>query len=256
MSKSNVVHLFAQKTNCGACEFFARCAWKDCDTPAAKTALDIPMVPRVVRDGEQILRAGDKLETLQVVRSGVLKTVKVLANGEEHVTGFFFPGDVLGVDAIDTGEHAHYAVAIGTSSICSLPYAHLLRVCGRSNEVQREFIRIVSRASRKQENWATLLSSGTARQKVAAFLLDFVTRSKSDGRSQTTFTVPMKWSDVASYLAIAPETLSRALGSLQKDDCISLARYNVTILAPDALRADAAFTRDERADVCRVGGGI
>ncbi len=256
MSRNNVVHLFAQKTNCGACEFFSRCAWKGCDTPTAKAALDIPMVPRIVRDGEQVFRAGDKFETLLVVRSGTLKTVKVLANGEEHVTGFFFPGDILGVDAIDSGEHVHFAVAIGTSSICSLPYAHLLNVCGRSKEVQREFIRIASRASRKQENWATLLSSGTAREKVSAFLLGFMTRHKCDGCSETTFTLPMKWSDVASYLAIAPETLSRALAALQKDACISLARYSVTILAPEVLRADATFTLDQSVDVCHVGGGM
>mgnify|MGYP000651610173 CR=1 FL=1 len=80
---------------------------------------------RPLKRGEHLFRATDRFDSVYAVRSGALKTYVVSDDGEEQVTGFYLPGEVLGMDGISTARHVSNAKALETATVCEIPFDRL-----------------------------------------------------------------------------------------------------------------------------------
>ncbi len=78
---------------------------------------------RPLKRGEHLYRASDNFESVFAVRSGAIKTYVVSPDGEEQVTGFYMPGEVLGMDGISTAHHVSNAKALETATVCEIPFS-------------------------------------------------------------------------------------------------------------------------------------
>ena len=222
---------------CSACNLRELCL------PTGLSASDLDRldslvdVRRTVRRGETLFRRGEPFAAIYAVRAGFFKTTISTEDGRDQVTGFQMTGELLGLDAIGDASHHCDAVALEDSQVCVIPYARLEELAHSFTVLQRQFHRVMSREIVRDHGVMLLLSSMTAEERVAAFLLNLSQRLQSRGFSPTSFVLRMTRADIGAYLGIKLETVSRTFSRLHQDGVIEVDQRAVRIVDPDALRA-------------------
>ncbi len=187
--------------------------------------------------GEHIFREGDPFEAIAAVRAGTVKTYVVDRDGREHVLGFHLPGEVIGLNAIDGEVYPCNAVALDTVMLCRFSFPQIAVLATRIPGVQKQLFRLLCRDIGR----AALLSGDwSADQRMAAFLIGLSRRLSERGFSATRFQLTMARTDIANYLRLAPETVSRVLRRFHEDGLLRVDRREVDLLDPAALLALAA----------------
>jgi len=229
LSRGHVVPIRGRESNCQQCTFRPDCLVQPgSECPAA--GLSVPVIPRILHRGDHLFRTAEPFQNVYMIRSGAIKTYVVLQSGEEQVIGFHTPGDIVALDAIDSGHYVCNAMVLDTSCVCPLPYEQLCRLSARSQEVQNRLIRVMSRRIVDHESLLLVLGQKTAEQRMAAFLLHHSNRQRQLGLSELDINLPMSRADIASYLALAVETVSRVLTRLQEAGLLNVQRSRVRIL--------------------------
>lgn len=198
--------------------------------------LEAELVRRVtVRRGELAVHPGQPFEALRVVRTGTLKVSQSTPSGREHVSDFVMPGDLIGVDAIVSAEHLAQVRALDDAQVCVLPFARLERVCAEHPQAQRSLHRAIGAQIAREQGMLQLLQRSAASQRVAAFLLGWGLRMRARGFSRDEFELRITQRALAAFLNLRPETLNRALHSLQTAGLLSFSARQVQIHDRDAL---------------------
>ena len=203
---------------------------------------DIDVLVRIFHRGDRLFDDGEPFENVYMVRVGTLKTCTVSASGEERVSGFYSQGHLLGLDAIHTGRHASSAVALDTVSVCSLPYGPLCRLSARMPQVQRRLLVKMSQRIRDDGRRLGMLALRGAGHRMAAFLIGLLDDCRSRGLTSDELVLPMPRADIASYLVLAVETVSRVLSRQHEERMIDVRRKRIRILDEPALRELAGET--------------
>ncbi|MGE5522577.1 MAG: fumarate/nitrate reduction transcriptional regulator Fnr [Rhodospirillaceae bacterium] len=181
---------------------------------------ELTRVKRKVRRGATLYRSGDAFDSLYAVRSGSFKSVGLSRSGEEKVTGLHLPGEVIGLDAINSRIHGYDAVALEDSEVCVIPFGRLTQLALRLPELQAQLLRILSGDISRDQGLMLLLGGMDAEQRVAAFLLSLSKRYRKLGYAATRFSLRMTREDIGSYLGLTLETVSRVFSRLQRDGII------------------------------------
>ncbi len=197
---------------------------------------------RPLQKGEHLYRQDQEFCSVFAVRSGSVKAYSITDNGQEQVTGFYFPGEILGMDGIAKNKYASSARALETSSICEIPFDKLGELSHRIRSLQRHFFQLMSMEIAEDQQLLTLLSKNTADQRVAALLLSISARNKRRKLSALTFRLPMSRTDIGNYLGLTVETVSRVLSRLQKNGVLAVDNKEISILDAAALHATADGT--------------
>lgn len=204
--------------------------------PAALPLHEIPRFSRLVRRGRtlsaglHLCRAGDELQAVYIVRAGTLKVVHTTPAGAESVVGFCLPGEVVGLDAIANQRHAHDVIALEHSSYCALSLDKLQQLVEQTPGMRQELIRVMSRTLGETHQRMTLLARQGARALVAAFVLDLSVRLERRGLASSRFRLGMRWRDVASYLGLTFETVSRSLAALRRSGVLQAKARYLTVM--------------------------
>jgi len=192
--------------------------------------------------GECIFREGDRFEAIAAVRAGTVKTRTIDRDRREHVLGFHLPGEVIGLDAIDGERYPCDAVALDTVMLCRFSFPKISVLATRVPGLQRQLFRLLSRDIGRA---ALLAGDWSADQRMAAFLIGVSRRLAARGFSPRRFQLTMGRGDIANYLRLAPETVSRVLKRFQHDGLIKVDRREVELTALPALESVAgAMLRD------------
>jgi CRP/FNR family transcriptional regulator len=187
----------------------------------------------VVRNGEHVFRRGEPFRALYAVRSGSVKTSIFTRDGREQVLGFYLPGEVVGLNGIYPESYPCDAVALERSSFCHFAFPAMSTLATSLPVVQQHLFRLLSR----ELGMASLLAGDhSAEERVAAFLLDLGERYAQRGQSATAFRLAMSRSDIASYLRLAPETVSRVISRFREKNWVSIHGRHVHLREVDALR--------------------
>ena len=158
------------------------------------------------------------------VVAGAVRTYKVLADGRRQVGAFYLPGDVFGLESADT--HMFSAEAVGDTKILVIKRSALMSLAARENEVARELWSITGQELRRVQDHIVLLIK-TAKERVVGFLLEMAERIPS---SSGHIELPMSRQDIADYLGLTIETVSRTLSDLENDASIQLASARSIVL--------------------------
>lgn len=161
----------------------------------------------------EIFGEGESADYVYKVLSGSVRAYKVLSDGRRQVTAFYLPGDVFGIES--GAEHANSAEAIDKASILIVRRGILFNAAEHDSEVARQLWSITAMELRRSQNHALLLIK-TARERIAAFLLDMAERLAGKGFVE----LPMSRQDIADYLGLTIETVSRTLTSLSEGSTI------------------------------------
>lgn len=222
---------------CSTCAFSRACLDNGVDKAGL---LDLHMLVDHVgplHEGEHVFREGEPFESIAAVRAGTVKTYKIDSHGREHVLGFHLPGEFIGLNAIDDETYPCSAVVIETAVLCEFSFPRLATLATRLPGLQQQLFRLLSRDIGR----AALLSGDwTADERLAAFLVGLSQRFAARGFSADHFQLSMPRSDIANYLRLAPETVSRVLKRFQDELLVRVDRRELEILDRARLEALAA----------------
>ena len=192
-------------------------------------------VKRRIPRGVAVYRAGEPFDSVYAVRSGAFKSVGVSSNGVEKITGFFLPGEVMGLDAINNEHHDYSAIALEDSEVCAIPFARLAELSLRIPELQQELFRLLSRDITRDQGLMLLLGSMTAEQRLAAFLLSLSRRYQRLGYAADRFVLRMTREDIGNYLGLTLETVSRLMSRFQREGLLAAQQREVALTNSDGL---------------------
>lgn len=190
---------------------------------------------RSLKPGEHLYRAEDPFRSVFAIRSGAFKTYGVTPEGEEQITGFYLPGEIVGMDGVSTAHYASSARALETASVCELPFEQMESLSLRIPSLQHHFFQLMSQEIKADRELHMLLSRKSAEERVAALLLSLSARAYRRGLSQDKVRLPMPRNEMANYLGLAVETVSRTMTRLQNEGALRVQGREVEILDRDHL---------------------
>tara|TARA_B110000211_G_C13966212_1_gene502900 strand:+ start:186 stop:938 length:753 start_codon:yes stop_codon:yes gene_type:complete len=187
------------------------------------------------RRGESIFRQGDAFNSIYAVRAGMVKTTVINARGEEQITGFYFPGELLGLNSLHENVYMGTAITLETVSVCEIPFVKLDELSALLPQLRRQLMRQMSQEISDEQNMMLVLAKTSAEEKLGNFLIRLSHRFKRLGFSATQFRLTMSRVDIGNYLGLAVETVSRTLTKLQKRGVIKVEGKEVTIIDMERL---------------------
>ena len=193
---------------------------------------------RIKRDQSLYLRNA-AFSTLYAIRLGHFKTFQINSNGSQQITGFQMAGELLGMDAIGSGQHQCEAVALEDSEVCDIPFDQLEALFQDMPQLLRQFHRIMSQEISREQGVMLTLSNMSAQQKLAAFLVNLSSRYAARGYSATRFQLRMSREEISNYLGLAVESISRQLSSFKKQALIEVQHRDLELLDLAALKSIA-----------------
>jgi CRP/FNR family transcriptional regulator, anaerobic regulatory protein len=219
---------------CSTCAFSAACMEQGYDKSQLRELHVLVEHTGPFREGEHIFREADAFNAIAAVRGGTVKTYVTDTEGREQVLGFFLPGEVIGLNAISQARYPCNAVALDSVVLCRFSFPNIAALASRMPGLQQQLFRLLSLDIGK----ASLLAGNfTADERMAAFLVSVSRRFAARGFSARRFRLSMTRSDMANYLRLAAETVSRVLSRFQDDGLIRVERREVELLQPAQLDA-------------------
>lgn len=212
-----------------------KCLARSVDPEAQAKIASVLPPSRRVRKGDYLYRTGENFHSLFAVRQGSVKSVASTPDGTEQILGFHLPGEMIGFAATEATEHTESAVALEDSRICEWPVDALKSLCREQPSIQEEVFKLMGKTIRLDQEKLLLLGSRSAEARIAGFLLDLALRMEERGLSGREFILPMTRGEIANYLGLAHETVSRLFGKLVDDEVIAAERRHITITNRDVL---------------------
>ncbi len=169
------------------------------------TLSTLPGVVIAYATGEQIYAEGDQAQFLYAVVAGAVRTVRHSSDGRRQVGDFYYPGDLFGLEA--EPEHAFAAEAM-----CPVQ----IRIIRLGSAEDRAFAEAALRELARAHEHLAMLGRRSAEEKVASFLLELAHQGPCGQAA-----LPMSRQDMADYLGLALETVSRVLGRFQDEKLVA-----------------------------------
>ena len=256
MSRSSVVvSLRELRQSCVDCALNTLCL------PASIGMADLDRLDSVIRQrlpldrGETLFREGAHHQSLFVVRSGSLKTFVTLPEGDTQVLGFHIAGEMVGFDGLGGDGHRCTAVALERSSLCEVPLDKLADIAPQVPGLQLQLFRIMSREFTREQQHPVMMGRKQAMSRLAIFLRSLSERLEAIGHDPRELHLSMSRQELANYLGLVIETVSRGFTRLQSLGILRVERRSVHILDPAGLamlserseRSDDEATRESRA---------
>lgn len=219
---------------CTTCAFSSVCLAQGYDKTALRDLHCLVEHVGPFHDGEHVFREGEPFNAIAAVRAGTVKTYVTDPAGREQVLGFFLPGEVIGLNAIHQAKYPCNAVALDTVTLCRFSFPMMATLAQRMPGLQTLLFRLLSQDIGKA---ALLAGDYSADERMAAFLVTFSRRYAARGFSPTRFALTMARTDIANYLRLAAETISRVLRRFQDEGLIQVDRREVELLDRPRLEA-------------------
>jgi CRP/FNR family transcriptional regulator, anaerobic regulatory protein len=185
--------------------------------------------------GETVFAQEDTATSFYSVLDGVLRLYKLLPDGRRQIVGFALPGDFLGMSA--GSRHGFSADAIGPATVCQFVRASFARFSEDKPNLLRRLNELTARELNRARDHMVLLGRRSAEEKVATFLVGWRDRLAQLRETSTTVPLPMSRQDIADYLGLTIETVSRTFTKLERAGVIAIVPGGACLL--DSARAEA-----------------
>jgi CRP/FNR family nitrogen fixation transcriptional regulator len=182
-----------------------------------------------------VFNEGDPARQVYKVISGAIRTCRVLVDGRRQIADFYLPGDFFGLDG--QGEHGFTAEAIADAVVISYPRSQLELIAETRPAVQKLLMSMLCKGLSATQNHVVMLGRQTAQERLAWFLLNLMQRTDDNADLD----LPMSRLDIADYLGLTIETVSRGISQFKRKQLISVSgTHQVTLRNVEALEAIAS----------------
>lgn len=215
---------------CEYCRALSLCEFSSGEEGQSRQDRKIIKRHRKVQRGEFLYRAGDPFHSICAICSGAVKTYALNRDGSVQITGFHIPGELMGLNAVNTKQHTCDAVALENTYVCEILYSHLQELCDESFIARRLILRLLGdQIAHDQTVLMPLIGAKSATQQLAAYLLSLLQRFERRGLSTDEFRLSMSRSDIGNYLGLAKETVSRLFSRFVDEGLITLKARHIHI---------------------------
>ena len=207
-------------------------------TAAQLAEINRHSIRRRIDAGNEVVGQGEQVGSYSNILKGVIKLSKMMADGRQQIVGLQFAPDFLGRPFL--GESSITAEAATDTEICTCPRAVVERMVGEVPDMERKLHSQSLKELDEARDWMLTLGRKTAQEKVASFLYLIATHIDPESEDVQTFDLPLSRADIADFLGLTIETVSRQMTKLRKDGVIVI-ENNRHVIVPklDRLR-DAA----------------
>lgn len=234
-----VQSLKSVKVSCQYCSLSSLCLPLALDQDGMDRLDSIVNRDRTLTRGQQLVAQNSPLRSCFAVRSGTIKTTVITESGEEQITGFFMPGELVGMDSMGNKVHASTATALERTSVCDIPIGKLEELSQSLPDLQHHMFQLMSQEIRNGHQLSALLSKNTAEERIAALLLSLSSRFQRRRLSPTHFSLPMARNDIANFLGLAVETVSRVFTRFQNQGLVRARGRDIELLDVHTLQMTA-----------------
>jgi len=220
----------------------SQCGLVELCLPKGLTAEELAVFEQAInrkkplRKSEYLYRAGDEMTSLYTVKTGAFKANIDSVDGQENIVGFFMPGELMGLDGIASGQYQCDMIALSYAHVCQLSYRDFEQVVEKFPVLRQEILSISSINMTTAQKMLMFIGKRPVEERLAMFLISISQRFKARGLSESRFQLPMSRQDIANYLGMAPETISRQFKKLQDQGLVSIQNRDLTINNTAALR--------------------
>lgn len=239
----NVIRIRRAAGNCEDCHAHGLClaAWLDIDE--ARDLDEAVLKRRSYQAGEAIAYQGDSAETLISVRTGAVKHVNTDPGGRQQITGFSMPGDLIGFSSLPGGVRRDDLLAIESTSVCVLPYKACVAQGAASENMVNALVMGAESESANVRMRCSLLAEPDADTRLLRFFHWLGKKQAARGLSPRHIRLPMARQDIAAFLCLAVETVSRVFRRLDERGAIRADQREIELL-------DAAFDDIDDSTLC------
>ncbi len=217
---------------CASCNVRDACVARGLAKEDAAGLFDIRFGRQRVKAGHALYRAGDPFGAIYAVRAGFLKSSFALEDGRDQVTGFHMAGEIVGLDGMGTGLHCTDVRALEDSYVCVIPHKRL-----RDPALQPVLRKAMALELVRGQGAMLLLGTMNADERLAAFLLNLSQRFLARGFASSDFHLRMTREEIASYLGVKMETVSRLFSRFRDAGFIAVQQKHICILDIAGLRS-------------------
>ena len=185
---------------------------------------------RMLSPGDYLYQAGEKVEEYFYVRTGVVKTFITGRRGDEDITGFFYPGEWFGWGSLDA-QRLESASSLGETNLCTVSVTYI-----RNSKNAAGLLEILERNYAALTSQRLSLKPSRVDVRLARWIVEIEEKLRHIGLDTSSIPTPMKRSELANYLGMTSESLSRALLRLSKSLLIHANRRNLDIVSLDAMK--------------------
>ena len=175
---------------------------------------------RQLKSNAPLFAEGDRKVNAYRIESGVVLVYKILNDGERQIVTLAFPGDFIGLEAEEA--HCYEAQTLSPTRIRSVPTSTLWRRVAEDPALGRDIFGALSREVSEARMHLLMIGRLSATSRVATFLLSLVQRNARRGINTESILLPVRRSDIADFLCLSVETVSRSLTELKAAGAISL----------------------------------
>lgn len=177
---------------------------------------------------EEIFGEGEPADYVYKVISGSVRSYRVLSDGRRQINGFHLPGDIFGLEFGE--QHGSSAEAVGNCSLLLVKRSSLLKLAERDRDIGSRLLSVTVIELKRSRSHGLLLVK-SAKERLAAFLLEMAERLAGNGAVE----LPMSRQDIADYLGLTIETVSRTLSQFAQSSMIELVASRQVILCNHSL---------------------
>jgi CRP/FNR family transcriptional regulator len=200
---------------------------------------------RVLQRGQRLFTCGETCSSLYLISSGSFKAYVDSNSGEQQITGFHFNNDVLGFDGLENGRHTYSAEALETASVCRISLVTLHELIGRDPQLHQQLLKKASRQINNEHMTIFMLGRMSAEQRLAQFFLTLSAVMQESGCAADRINLSMARNDIANYLGLAVETVSRLLKRFQSAGLLKVLQRKIELRDSAGLR-EIAHRDDEK----------
>jgi len=233
---ATVIGIHELKAHCATCSLRELCLPVGLEPDAMRQLDRIVSTRTRVKKRESLYRPGDLFTSLYAIRVGTFKTLLLAEDGREQITGYHMAGEIVGLDGISDNRYACQAVALEDSEVCVLPFNQLDELAHDIPVLRRNLYHFISKDICRDQDMMLLLGSRCAEERLVLFLLNLADRYQRRGYSSCEFMLRMTREEIASYLGLKLETVSRLFSHLQEEGLIQVQGRAIKLLDLAALK--------------------
>ncbi|MEC4748866.1 helix-turn-helix domain-containing protein [Methylomicrobium sp. Wu6] len=227
----------SQRNSCQECPVFGLCLPYGLQKHEVSKLSAIVKNRRPLHIDEFLYVQGDSCQSLYAVKSGSFRSFIGNSEGDEQTIGFYLPGEFMGLDSLQYGRFTCTLIALETCSVCELPLPRLNELCSEIPGLQFQMMRTLGKEIASDHAKILALGHRSAKCRIAGFLLTLSRRYGALGFSGTEFNLSMRRYDIANFLGLTIETVSRQLADLNKCGIITVKQRGVQINDLDLLKS-------------------
>ena len=181
------------------------------------------IVRKKYQKGEMIFLQGDSLDGLYIINHGKIKLFKYTKEGKEQILYILSEGDFIGeLSLINTEEVNYNAEALETVNMCLIKKSDFLKILKDNPNMSLKLLEILSQRIIKLETLVQSLSTKDVEARIAQLLIELVEEFGIQKNENTELIIPLTREDMANYIGVTRETISRKLSIMQDEGIIEL----------------------------------